>query len=177
MKSLQMNKDLDLKQIKHIFVDIYGTLGVGNFEFSNYEVSVFHRLKVKVGISLVSGCSKDMTLDIARKLGLTTFCHAARNGSSMLHPIQNGEGDFEVKNTNITKKKEACLYIQDNLGMSEVDCMCIGDGIDDVGMFEVCSFSAVMGNADSTTKKKGDIVLGDVKNGSLFKFLEDSFAI
>ncbi len=58
-----------------------------------------------------------------------------------------------------TSKGKALLYLAKYLGMDANDIYCIGDGNNDLSMFEIAGFSMAVQNASKELKKKADVIV------------------
>ncbi|MGN0202983.1 MAG: Cof-type HAD-IIB family hydrolase [Coprococcus sp.] len=75
---------------------------------------------------------------------------------------------FSVK----TSKGEALAALADHLGIRKEEIVCIGDGENDLSMFEVSGLKMAMGNAVPILKKKADKVLPSNDRDGVAKAIE-----
>lgn len=58
-----------------------------------------------------------------------------------------------------TSKGKALLYLTNHLGIEKKDIYCIGDGNNDLSMFEVAGFSMAVQNASNDLKQKANVIV------------------
>lgn len=82
-------------------------------------------------------------------------------------------GSFMDISTSSTSKGKSIEYLLAYLHMNREDAIAIGDGVNDLSMFEAVGTKVAMGNADSFLKEKADyITLSNDENGVAY-YLEN----
>ena len=66
-------------------------------------------------------------------------------------------------------KAVAIETLLDHLGLSKEGTLAIGDGLNDIEMFDFCETGIAMGNAKEDLKKIADYVTDSVSDDGLFK--------
>lgn len=79
--------------------------------------------------------------------------------------------DLHIVNENATKE-HAIAELLDRLGVSRENAIGIGDGHNDIHLFNAVDKKVAVGNAVEDLKKVADLVIGDVKNDGLAKYFE-----
>lgn len=79
--------------------------------------------------------------------------------------------DLHIVNAEATKEY-AITELLGRLGIKKVDSIGIGDGHNDIHLFNSVGTKVAMGNSVDDLKKVADIVIGDVKNEGLAVYLE-----
>lgn len=75
------------------------------------------------------------------------------------------------------KKGTACQYLYQKLGVSQDNTYALGDGINDIEMFELVGHGIAMGNAVEQLKKVAEYVTGDVEHQGIVKAFQKYFQI
>jgi 5-amino-6-(5-phospho-D-ribitylamino)uracil phosphatase len=78
---------------------------------------------------------------------------------------------LEIYNSSVDKKK-GLEHIQSYYHLSKEDTIFIGDGDNDIGLFEDVGVAVAMGNASTYVKEKADIVTASVNEQGVLKFLK-----
>ena len=68
-------------------------------------------------------------------------------------------------------KEHAVSQLQNILGISKERTIGIGDGHNDIHLFNAVGFRVAMGNAEDSLKKNADLIIDTVDNNGLAKYL------
>lgn len=79
-----------------------------------------------------------------------------------------GKDSGEVAAYGITKAM-GMRDLMDYFGVAQEDVIAIGDGANDLNMFEVAGQSVAMGNASQAVKEKADIVTADIDKDGIYQ--------
>lgn len=83
----------------------------------------------------------------------------------------------DLYDLHISKKqatKEGAIYrLETMLGVESREMIAVGDGPNDVDLFEAVGYKVAMGNAENELKKAADKIIGDVKDDGLAEYLEE----
>jgi Cof subfamily protein (haloacid dehalogenase superfamily) len=74
-----------------------------------------------------------------------------------LEITQSNVNNIEITNEQASKGK-ALAMVADHLGIHSSEVVAVGDGLNDISMFEYAGFSVAMGNAISTVKERASKV-------------------
>lgn len=143
--------------IKLLLLDVDGTLTDGKITFidsiesasldsvlSSYESKSFNIqdglgivawLKMGLEVAIISGRESNLTKLRAKELGITRVFMGVGDKSSIAHNIISG------------------------LNLSKDEVACIGDDVNDLGMFKECGLCFVPNNANELIKQKADVIL------------------
>lgn len=80
--------------------------------------------------------------------------------------------DIHITNTEATKE-HAIYELQKLIGASKDELIGVGDGHNDLHIFNAVGYKVAMGNAVSDLKERADLVIGSVKEDGLAKYIED----
>lgn len=92
------------------------------------------------------------------------------------HVVPSGEvaGMFNIHLTdNRADKGQATKELAQVVGISPSEMLAVGDGHNDLSLFEAVGYKVAMGNAVDELKQKADRVIGDVADDGLAEFLEE----
>lgn len=107
--------------------------------------------------------------EIFSKLAGLTSIQIARAGS---WEITNGD-DLHITHKEATKEhavKELCSI----LGVESADVAGVGDGQNDVHLFNAVGYKVAMGNAVLELKEAADLIIGSIDNDGLADFIESA---
>lgn len=79
--------------------------------------------------------------------------------------------DLHIVNENATKE-HAITELLDRLGVNKKNTIGVGDGHNDIHLFNAVNKKVAMGNAVEDLKKAADTIIGDVKNDGLAEYFE-----
>lgn len=92
------------------------------------------------------------------------------------HVVPSGEtvGLFHVHLTdNHANKGQAVKELAQMVGIDPSEMLAVGDGHNDLNLFEAVGYKVAMGNAADELKQKADRVIGDVTDDGLAEYLEE----
>lgn len=90
--------------------------------------------------------------------------------------IPYAEGKYDVcKPTNT--KAEAAKILLEKLQLSPDDLVAVGDGMNDIEMFQLAGLSYAMGNANSTVKKAAKQIAPSVEEDGVVQVIQQIFGI
>ncbi len=182
IKVIELYKKLHLRGILHTDK---GTLTEGKKEVeTNSNIQLVQDLKkyyIENPISTTSmftlcGESSDLRkmkeeLDITfSDLEATDICHFV---------VDTGKDYYETDYIDVIKKNatkaNAIKILADYLQIHKEDIVIMGDGANDISMFEMSGYKIAMGNADENLKKKADFVTDNNNQDGVAKALEEIF--
>ncbi len=107
--------------------------------------------------------AKELTERISRIDGITVVLSKAwREGATDLH----------IMNKDATKE-HSVYELQKMLGISKEEMVGIGDGLNDLHLFNAVGYKVAMGNAAEELKQQADRVIGDVKDDGIADFINE----
>lgn len=107
-----------------------------------------------------------------KDLEATDICHFV---------VNTGKEHYETAYIDVIKKNatkaNAINILADYLHVDKEEIIVIGDGANDISMFEMSGYKIAMGNADENLKKKADFVTDNNNEDGVAKALEEIFYI
>jgi len=83
---------------------------------------------------------------------------------------------YDLRDIHITSKKASKEHAVNELlkrqGISKENTIVIGDGENDLALFNAAGFKVAMGNSAPVLKAEADLIIGDVKDDGLAEYLE-----
>lgn len=122
----------------------------------------------KIPQIVVSGNHLNAFLAIKEELNKINGVKVVNESRNILYQNSNYKtgGSWMDISTSSTSKGKSIEYLLAYLHMNRKDAVAIGDGVNDLSMFEAVNTKVAMGNADSFLKEKADyITLSNDENG------------
>lgn len=85
---------------------------------------------------------------------------------------KSGCRDLHIVNAKATKE-HAIAELLERLGVNKKNTIGIGDGHNDLHLFNAVGKKVAMGNSVNELKKNADLIIGEVKNDSLAEYFEE----
>ncbi len=93
--------------------------------------------------------------------------------------VDTGKEHYETDYLDVIKKNatkaNAIKILADYLQIHKEDIVIMGDGANDISMFEMSGYKVAMGNADENLKKKADFITDNNNEDGVAKALEEIF--
>ena len=103
-------------------------------------------------------------------LDTTEICNYTHENNGKIYTSKY----IDVMKRNCTKANAIKILI-DYLNIKKEEVVAIGDGGNDIPMFEVCGYRVAMGNASDELKQKADYITEDNNHDGVAKALEEIF--
>ena len=138
--------------------EIYDKMGEAFYVSQNLEKYMNEEIDRITVIATIAGDKEDITnakqeLENVEGIQTTNVCR---------HFIKNEQGSREYYYIDIMEKgaskANAIIKLADHLGIKKEEIIVIGDGGNDLPMFEVAGLKVAMGNAIEEIKKKADYI-------------------
>lgn len=149
-----------LAKIKLVITDVDGVLTDNSLYYSeNGEALKFFHVKDGLGIKMLLAC------------GIQVAVLSGNNTPILRRRIQ----DLGIPLFQLGKmaKRDACLELMAEAGVTAEETLFLGDDTLDLPAFEVCGFSAVVGDAYDYMQVKADLVLSRAGGHGAFRELSD----
>lgn len=164
-------KELNLDQVKQI-LKIASPYSFNVWTSDGNDPTLAKKRKIKQEqVMFMLGVPKEDTKDIMNKLKQVPNLIAHEVNSWTL-----GNIDIHITHVDATKRHalEELLKIE---GIDKENVMAVGDGNNDLPLFEMAAYKVAMGNAMQGLKDKADYIADSVDNDGLAKVIEEKLSI
>lgn len=154
-----------------------GSLSVDSLKYSNDEISFDEFINNK-DIYQCAFTSYDISTMIKVKEEIDKLNNMTIKDSNINYKIipKINFAYYDIA-PSLVSKGYAIKKLCEHLNIDLKDSIAIGDGINDISMFEVVGLSVAMGNSTDYVKKKADIITLDTDNNGVSYILKDIFKL
>ena len=162
---------------KAVITDIDGTLVQYRPSLSNMAevdaliperaiLAVARLHQAGVAVAAVTGRTYDQSRDLLIKLGINEVLDKLSRVKNIYHVVNEGAGQANEVGLLVLSdgadKGSGTRSLLELLGVPREHTACVGDGANDVLMFNECGLSIAMGNGEEILKQSADHIVADI---------------